>query len=147
MPNRLKMGMIPENCTFCGLCCTLAVRLSSNDIKRIETAGHKKEDFVTADRDGKPLLKREKGWCTFFKREGRIGICTIYNNRPDSCRDFPGKSLCDLAENPIYKYMDKNNEETRRIMHLRKNAPTSETPEEKITAAQKNADNVLKRLN
>ena len=135
--------MIPENCTFCGLCCTLTVRLSDKDIKRIEKTGRKRNEFVVADSDGKPLLKREKGWCTFFKREGRIGICTIYNNRPDSCRDFPGKRLCDLAENPIYKYMNKSDEENKRILELRRNAPTSETPTEKIESAQENAKKVL----
>ncbi len=138
-----KWLMIPQNCTFCGLCCTLTVRLSGNDIRRIEKSGHKKDEFVVADADGKPLLKRENGWCTFFKRNGKVGLCTIYDSRPGNCRDFPGKRLCDLAENPIYKYMDKNNEETKRIMQLRKNAPTSGTPEEKITAAQKNAEEVF----
>lgn len=138
--------MIPQNCTFCGLCCTLTVKLSDNDIKRIEKSGRGKEEFVVADTDGKPVLKRDKGWCTFFKREGKVGICTIYEHRPGNCRDFPGKILCDLAENPIYKYMNKNSEETKRIMQLRRNAPTSETPEEKIIAAQKNAEEVFSEL-
>ena len=52
--------MMPENCTFCGLCCTLTVRLSDHDIKRIEKTGRKREEFVVADSDGQPLLKREK---------------------------------------------------------------------------------------
>ena len=136
--------MIPSNCTFCGLCCTLTVRLSENDIEGIEKSGHSREDFVEIDKDGKPLLKRENGWCTFFKREGKIGICSIYDSRPEACRDFPGKKLCDLAENPLYKYMDKNNEETRRIMQLLKNAPTSETPAEKIKDTQENAEKTFK---
>ena len=131
--------MIPENCTFCGLCCTLTVSLSSDDIRRIEKSGHSKEEFVEIDRNGKQLLKRNKGWCTFFKREGKVGICTIYESRPEACRDFPGKRLCDLAENPLYKYMNKKNDETKRILQLLKNAPTAETPEEKIEKAQENA--------
>ena len=131
---------MPENCTFCGLCCTLAVRLSEHDIKRIEKTGRKREEFVVADSDGKPLLKRENGWCTFFRREEGVGLCTIYDNRPDNCRDFPGKRLCDLAENPIYKYMNKNSEQGKRIAQLLKNAPTSETPAEKIKGAVEKAD-------
>ena len=138
--------MIPENCTFCGLCCTLTVRLSDKDIKRREKTGRKRNEFVVADSDGKPLLKREKGWCTFFKREGRIGICTIYNNRPDSCRDFPGKRLCDLAENPIYKYMNKSDEENKRILQLRRNAPTSATAGEKIKRAQEEAERTFREI-
>lgn len=137
--------MIPENCTFCGLCCTLTVKLSSSDIKRIEAAGHKKENFVVADADGKPMLKREKGWCTFFKREGKIGICTIYENRPDNCRDFPGKRLCDLAENPIYRHMG-DNEENKRIRLLLKNAPTSETAAAAIKEAQQKAAEAFKAI-
>lgn len=136
--------MMPENCTFCGLCCTLTVKLSSNDIKRIEAAGHKKENFVVADADGKPILKRENGWCTFFKREGKVGVCTIYDSRPDNCRDFPGKRMCNLAENPMYKYMNKSSEESKRIMQLLKNAPTAKTPEERILEANKEAENVFK---
>ena len=136
--------MIPENCTFCGLCCTLAVKLSENDIKRIESSGRKRNEFTVADADGKPMLKREKGWCTFFKREGKVGICTIYDSRPDNCRDFPGKRLCDLAENPIYKYMYNKSEESKRILQLMKNAPTTETAAERIKKAQENAEKIFK---
>ena len=136
--------MVPENCTFCGLCCTLTVRLSSNENGRIEKTGRKREDFVEVNKEGKPTLKREKGWCTFFKREGKVGICTIYDNRPEACRDFPGKKLCDLAENPLYKYMNKAGEEGKRIMELMKNAPTSETPQEKIAEAQEKAVETFK---
>ncbi|MBI3036977.1 YkgJ family cysteine cluster protein [Candidatus Woesearchaeota archaeon] len=138
--------MIPENCTFCGLCCTLTVRLSERDIKRIEKgSGRKREDFVVADNDGKPLLKREKGWCTFFKREGRVGICTIYDSRPDNCRDFPGKRLCDLAENPLYRHLSDNNE-NKRVRLLLKNAPTSATPAKAIEEAQQNAAETFKAI-
>ena len=134
--------MMPENCTFCGLCCTLTVRLSDHDIKRIEKTGRKREEFVVADSDGKPLLKRENGWCTFFKREGGVGLCTIYENRPDNCREFPGKRLCDLAENPIYRHMTEN-DESKRIKILLNNAPTSETTVEKIKEAQDKANEVF----
>ena len=136
--------MIPENCTFCGLCCTLTVRLSEKDIKRIESSGRKREEFSVADSDGRPALKRNNGWCTFFRREGTIGMCTIYESRPDNCRDFPGKKLCDLAENPIYKYMNTSSEENKRILELLKNAPTAKTPEERIMEASKEAEDVFK---
>ena len=132
--------MIPENCTFCGLCCTLTVRLSDQDIRRIESSGRKREEFAVADSDGRPVLKRENGWCTFFRREGKIGICTIYDNRPDNCRDFPGKKLCDLSENPIYKYMNKSSEENKKILELLKNAPTAKTPDVKIKKAQESGE-------
>ncbi len=136
--------MMPENCTFCGLCCTLAVRLSESDIKRIKSTGRKREEFAVADADGKPLLKRENGWCTFFKREDKIGICTIYENRPSSCRDFPGKRLCDLAENPLYRHMS-DNDENKRIKLLLKNAPNSKTPAKAIEEAQQKAEEAFKQ--
>ncbi len=134
--------MMPSNCTFCGLCCTLTVRLSEKDIQRIEKTGRKREEFAVADTDGMPILKREKGWCTFFKREGKVGVCTIYDSRPDNCRDFPGKRLCDLAENPIYKHMS-DNEESKRIKLLLKKAPTTETSAAAIEEAQKKAAETL----
>ena len=134
--------MMPKNCTFCGLCCTLVVRLSDSDIKRIEKTGRKKEEFAIADKDGRLLLKRENGWFIFFKCEGKAGLCTIYDCRPENCRDFPGKRMCDLAENTIYRHMS-DNEENRMIMQLLKNAPTSATPDEKIKKAQENAKKAL----
>lgn len=137
--------MIPENCTFCGLCCTLTVRLSKKDIKRIALTGRKKEEFAVADTDGRPLLKRENGWCTFFKREGKVGMCTIYKNRPDNCRDFPGRKMCDLADNAIYRNMG-DNEENRRIKLLLKNAPGTETSIETIKKAQAEAEKTFTKI-
>ncbi|MBI2176237.1 YkgJ family cysteine cluster protein [Candidatus Woesearchaeota archaeon] len=137
--------MIPSNCTFCGLCCTLTVRLSRKDIQQIEKgSGRKREEFAVADADGKPLLKRENGWCTFFKREGGIGLCAIYENRPGNCREFPGKRLCDLAENPIYKHLSDNSE-NKRVKMLLKNAPISETPDTAIEEAKRKAAEAFKQ--
>lgn len=137
--------MIPENCTFCGLCCTLTVRLSEAEIRRIEETGRKRENFAVSDNDGKPILKREQGWCTFFRREGSVGLCTIYENRPNACRDFPGKRLCDLAENPIYALMDKKSKEGKRIAQLLKNAPTSKTSLKEISSAQEEAESAFRK--
>ena len=130
--------MIPSNCTFCGLCCTLAVKLSAADINRIKKLNYSEAEFVAYDDDNKPLLKRVNNWCVFFKREGKIGVCTIYKNRPEACKDFPGKKLCDLASNPIYKYV-----EDERIRQLLKNAPLPTTPETTIAAAQREAAKVF----
>lgn len=144
--NHKKRQMMPENCTFCGLCCTLTVRLSEKDIKRIEKGGsRKRENFAVADSDGKLLLKRENGWCTFFKREGKAGICTVYDSRPGNCRDFPGKRLCDLAENPIYRHLS-NNEENKKIKLLLKNAPNPETPAKAIEEARQKAAEAFKGI-
>ncbi len=134
--------MIPKNCTFCGLCCTLRVRLSFRDISLIEKTGKKKEEFVVADNDGKLLLKKENGHCIFFSSKRGIGMCGIYEERPGNCRAFPGKDLCDLAENPIYAHLS-NNEDNESARALIKKAPTGATAEDSIRKAQLEAREVL----
>ncbi len=137
--------MMPSNCTFCGLCCTLAVKLSRKDVERIEKgSSRRREEFAVADADGKPMLKRENGWCTFLKREGNTAVCAIYGSRPGNCRAFPGKKLCNLAENPLYNNLS-DNEENKRIRRLLKDAPNSETSSRAIEKAQKDAAEAFKQ--
>ena len=95
--------MIPRNCNFCGLCCTLVVKLSRKEIEAIESLGHNRKDFTETDGVGNLVLKRPEGWCTFFERRNNIGYCKVYDKRPGPCSNFPGKKLCDLKDNPIYK--------------------------------------------
>ena len=91
--------MIPRNCNFCGLCCTLAVKVTPQEIKKIESLGHK--NFTEKDGNN-TLLKRPNGWCTFFERKNNVGICKIYDSRPAPCKDFPGV-ICELRDNVVYK--------------------------------------------
>ena len=99
--------MIPKNCNFCGLCCTLAVKVTEKEIKNIESLGHNREDFTEKDDGSNTILKRPNGWCYFFERKEGIGVCKIYDKRPEPCKDFPGKPLCDLRDNVVFR-LSKN---------------------------------------
>jgi Fe-S-cluster containining protein len=84
----------------CGLCCTLLVRLSQEDILRIRGAGFKDTLFVDLDSRKDPVLQRINGYCRFVKIEQGIATCTIYAARPKICRDYicvyPGEDDCRL---------------------------------------------------
>lgn len=85
------------NCVTCGLCCSLTVKPSEKDIKRIEKSGHKREEFLE-----KGTLKKIQGYCLFLKKEDMTAksklnmqsnfVCSIYNSRPDICRKWPFQS-------------------------------------------------------
>lgn len=72
-------------------------------------------------------------------------MCIIYGSRPDNCRDFPGKRMCDLAENPLYKHLSDNSE-NKRVKLLLKNAPTSETAAATVKEAQQKAAETFKAI-
>jgi Fe-S-cluster containining protein len=84
----------------CGLCCTLLVRLSPEDIKTIEGEGFSKEHFVQPGKNGERLLRQINGYCRFLRLEDGIATCTIYEHRPRVCRDYvcvmPGEESCGL---------------------------------------------------
>lgn len=77
-----------DNCcmkNYCTQCCldTMMI-LSSDDIKKIENLGFKKDFFVLQKEDWL-MLKNHNGRCVFhngFK-------CTIYSNRPIGCKLYP----------------------------------------------------------
>lgn len=71
-------------CFRCGKCCTLKVEPTRGDVKRIESAGHSRKDFM----DGR-FLKRVKGKCFFLERQGKHYACSLYQHRPDVCRAWP----------------------------------------------------------
>jgi Fe-S-cluster containining protein len=133
-----KSDGIPSNCTFCGLCCTLTVRLSKEDIRRIEKTGKKKEDFSECI-SYEWLLNPEGNKCTFLHIKNRVGVCSIYENRPNDCKRFPGNT-CELAENPFYGLPGKKKE----IMAIRKLAPTAKMSTEKIKKIQDLARKTLR---
>ena len=71
-------------CLKCGKCCILKVEPTAGDIKRIESAGRRRRDFM----EGR-FLKRVKGRCIFLKRQGRHYICSIHEHKPAVCRAWP----------------------------------------------------------
>lgn len=77
-------------CLRCGQCCRLRVKLSKEDIKRLEAAG--KKNFV----EGKHWLKRINGYCQFLEIKNGMAKCTAYGARPKICRWWPvSKFSCD----------------------------------------------------
>ena len=78
---------------YCGECCKkLSVMVSKEDIKNITKLGYKEEDFLDKDllSINKFMLKRDKNGFVFLKKhnDGKYS-CTIHNNRPKTCRQYP----------------------------------------------------------
>ncbi|MFO0682832.1 MAG: YkgJ family cysteine cluster protein [Sandaracinus sp.] len=73
------------DCFACGACCREAfhtVLLTRNDVLR-----KTRPDLVTMI-DGRPEMPRPEGNCPALER-GALGYaCTVYDQRPRSCRDF-----------------------------------------------------------
>jgi Fe-S-cluster containining protein len=117
--------MIPRNCNFCGLCCTLVVKVTKPEIENIESAGYDRKDFTEKDDGGNTILKRPNGWCYFFEKKHNVGYCKIYDKRPSPCKDFPAKPLCDLRDNVIFQNMDNKHPNVKALW---KNAPKKTDP-------------------
>ncbi|MBS3165758.1 YkgJ family cysteine cluster protein [Candidatus Woesearchaeota archaeon] len=86
----------PNNfrCTQCGQCCRAIVKVSETDIERIEKSGLKRKEFLDYDPmeenpTEKNCLKMENKVCTFLRRKGDRYYCSIYEQRPSTCRKFP----------------------------------------------------------
>jgi Fe-S-cluster containining protein len=77
------------DCTTCGHCCrTLQIVVDDFDIGRIaRRLGEKpevvKRKYVRREKDGELVFNRQP--CPFL--EGNI--CTVYEDRPQACRDYP----------------------------------------------------------
>lgn len=74
-------------CVRCGNCCrrTIGVRVTAEEIERIEALGYRREDLL--DRDG--MIKAGPGGCTFLVDGGPgKARCRIHAQRPQICRDF-----------------------------------------------------------
>ena len=80
------------DCTACANCCRVAsVEVSERDIERLAKALRiKKQQFVEQytvinEEDGTTDLRRTAEGCVFLSGNE----CTVYDNRPDICRNFP----------------------------------------------------------
>ena len=90
-----RIGEEIENqidCTVCANCCKVAsVQLSERDIERltkslrISRAKFMAEYTVQNEEEGTTDLKRTESGCVFLSGYD----CTIYEDRPDICRNFP----------------------------------------------------------
>lgn len=79
--NHEKIGTTAISCSDCAACCCrLEVLLIGDD--------GVPDQFTVENRWGGWVMRRlEDGWCAALDRN-TMG-CTIYEQRPDICRDFP----------------------------------------------------------
>lgn len=96
-----------ELCSSCrGSCCTMPVEIQASDLIRLklltedEVQGSlkksakklKKMGVINSYREGTDLFmisQKSNDDCYFLDSVTRL--CTVYENRPDTCRDFPLK--------------------------------------------------------
>ena len=71
-------------CLRCGKCCTLKVEPTSEEIRKMEERGFRREEFM----EGR-FIKRVNGACIFLKKENGFYKCGIYDFRPEVCRAWP----------------------------------------------------------
>ncbi len=85
-------------CLRCGRCCSLRVKLTNEDIKRLKKSG--KKNFVEKGN----WLKRINGYCMFLEIKNGKANCTVYDSRPKICRGWPLKRFtCDTRCKSYYK--------------------------------------------
>jgi uncharacterized protein len=94
-----------QNCQKCtGACCTMPVEVKASDLVRLQIITQdeidqsikkaakklKKEGYITSYREGSEffmLTQKANQDCYFLDTKTRL--CTVYEKRPDTCRDFP----------------------------------------------------------
>ncbi len=100
----------PYDSTFCvscqANCCAMPVEVKGSDLVRLKLVSDdelmnsvkkvakklKKSGVISSYRDGTDffmLTQRPNGDCYFLDPKSRF--CTVYENRPDTCREFPAK--------------------------------------------------------
>lgn len=108
-------------CVKCGECCRPIVKVSEEEIQRIEQTGLSRTLFLQQnpidEKEGKNTLKQINGVCMFLQRQGEEFICSMYNARPDICRKYPF-----ITQNKISDCRPKNWE---KWMDLKKLFPDS----------------------
>jgi Fe-S-cluster containining protein len=91
----LWRGFKKFNCRRCGHCCRLLVGLSEKDIRRLERAGYKRQDFVSKRRK-KYFIKQTNRYCPWMKVFNGRAECTVYKHRPEICRSYPKRKIFGL---------------------------------------------------
>ena len=95
----LKEAMSHFDCKECAACCKDAyVVVDTDDIGRLaEALGMKRSEFraeyIGKNEDGDTCLNRRP--CPFLKKK----LCTVYEHRPDCCREYPYSLVTDCVEN------------------------------------------------
>jgi Fe-S-cluster containining protein len=82
------------SCLRCGSCCRLRVRLTPNEIRHLKAVT--KEDFLEYTK-GVPYIRRINNYCLFLSLDKGKSRCTIYNDRPNICRDYPKGEILGIS--------------------------------------------------
>jgi Fe-S-cluster containining protein len=96
-----------DNCLRCkGNCCAMPVEIKASDLIRLEIATQdevdnsvkklakklKKEGYISSYRDGTEyfmITQKPNDDCYFLDSKTRL--CSVYEKRPDTCRQFPSQ--------------------------------------------------------
>ena len=128
------MGKIKYDCLNCpGYCCSYPnIHLKDSDIKRLAKhldiseeqcrKQHTKKGFKEEGSKTRPTVLNHQedehfgSICWFFDTDKRC--CTVYEGRPEICRDYPGRKRCgyydflmferDAQEDPEYVAITNN---------------------------------------
>ena len=80
--------MPPDDCLACGTCCfsTLDtyVRVTGDDHARLGEAA----DRLVVFSGNRAYMRMEGGRCAALAVEGERFVCTVYEARPETCRDL-----------------------------------------------------------
>jgi uncharacterized protein len=113
-----------ELCASCkGSCCTMPVEVKASDLLRLNLISEdeinssikktakklKKQGIINSYREGTDVFmisQKSNDDCYFLDSKTRL--CTVYENRPDTCRDFPLKvgprvKYCPYSKKDILK--------------------------------------------
>ncbi len=107
----LYFGKQKFRCIRCGRCCSLKVRLTKDDIKRLKKFSIDKHIIL---KKGKPYIRQINGYCPFLNIKGGRASCSCYEDRPEICRTFPKRIVwsmdaydyrCKAFKKGIFRYI------------------------------------------
>ena len=80
--------IVPADCEKCGACCSFDtstfVPLNAADERRLGAAWA----GLTHEQDGQVYMRMQDGACAALDRSQGLSRCSIYESRPDLCREF-----------------------------------------------------------
>ena len=93
----MENTILSETCKICGKCCQNYpfVKLSKNDINSLEKATKLYFDVFTNPIgkviEGYFLQFQKNGDCFFLKEHNGSYSCSVYETRPEMCKNYPSK--------------------------------------------------------
>ncbi|RLI98526.1 MAG: hypothetical protein DRO99_00515 [Candidatus Aenigmatarchaeota archaeon] len=88
MASRFPDSFKKFSCINCGKCCTLTVKPTNEDIRKIEMLGYDRKRFL---RNGN--LAKVNGACCFLEKRDGGYFCSIHEMKPKVCRQYPFTNL------------------------------------------------------